>query len=128
MSNVSGSTFCVAKTAPPLPMGKGGQVGQSLVQKRWGLRGLLSGWGPLDHPDGIRSAHWVGWVMCFLSVTPVGQQRTAHAFFMILGSSVRSRSLEKRLGGQGDKSCLGGLDDLEVPGQGLQVGQTSGGG
>lgn len=36
--------------------------------------------------------------MCFLSVTPVGQQRTANTFFMILGGSFQSRLLEKRLG------------------------------
>lgn len=40
------------------------------------------------------------WAMCFPSVTPGRQQRTANTFFMILGGSGQSRLREKRLGGQ----------------------------
>lgn len=87
----------------------------------------------------MQQEHPLGWVMCFLSVTRVGQQRTANTFFMILGSSVQSRSLKKRLCGQDGQvmSQLFGssLDkkghfchDLGVPEQGVQVMQMSGGG
>lgn len=41
-----------------------------------------------------------GWALCFPSVTPGRQQRTANTFFMILGGSGQSRLREKRLGGQ----------------------------
>lgn len=81
----------------------------------------------------------LGWPMCSVSVTRAGQQRTAHAFFMILESSVQSRSLEKRLGGQGGQvmsqlfqSSLGNrghfYHDRRVLGQVEQVGKTLGGG
>jgi hypothetical protein len=68
----------------------------------------------------------LGWMMYFLSVTPVGQQRTANTFFMILGSSVQSRFRAERLGGgegqvmsQLFRSSLGKRDrfcmDLGIP-------------
>ncbi len=74
--------------------------------------------------------------MCFLSVTHVGQQRTANTFFMILGGSVLSHLLEKRLGNGGGQirsqlfgSSLGKRGylyyDLGVPRERAQAGQIS---